>query len=79
MANNLPASVVRSIPVPAVPLVDQQPIVDQYLVDESATRRQVAGLDKSSELLAELKKSLITAAVTGEFDVSLADGSQVPV
>lgn len=32
-----------------------------------------------STRLAELKRSLITAAVTGEFDVSTADGSQVKV
>jgi type I restriction enzyme S subunit len=34
---------------------------------------------RSTESLHELKRSLITAAVTGEFDVSSADGSRVQV
>lgn len=36
-------------------------------------------LRESALLLGELKQSLITAAVTGDFDVATADGSQVPV
>ncbi len=35
--------------------------------------------DRSIALMTEMKRSLITAAVTGEFDVSTADGSRVPV
>ena len=39
----------------------------------------LGGLARGIELLHELKRSLIAAAVTGEFDVSSADGSRVPV
>lgn len=42
-------------------------------------RQGSAQLRGSVVLLSELKRSLITAAVTGEFDVSSADGSRVPV
>jgi type I restriction enzyme S subunit len=38
-----------------------------------------ADLDCSINLLNELKRSLITSAVSGEFDVSSADGLRVPV
>ena len=37
----------------------------------------MSALRGSARLLTELKRSLITAAITGEFDVSTADGSRV--
>jgi type I restriction enzyme, S subunit len=48
--------------------------------DAAACRRSEikAALTHADRLLTELKRSLITAAVTGEFDVSSADGSRVP-
>lgn len=58
------------IPVPALPIQD---LVAAHLdeVDEAARRVQ-AGLRRSLDLLAEYKQSLITAAVTGELDVTTA-------
>lgn len=49
--------------------------------DEARDYAKVGGrvLADSIAKLGELKRSLITAAVTGEFDVSSADGSRVPV
>lgn len=41
-------------------------------------RSAVKLLSGSVARMEELKRSLITAAVVGEFDVSSADGSRVP-
>lgn len=61
------------IPIPPtgeVPLAALQASLDANARLRSLVRASVERLD-------ELKRSLITAAVTGEFDVSSADGSQV--
>lgn len=79
MANNIPSGVVRSMPIPAVPAPQQARVADEFT---SLWRRndQVHDLAlHSAEKLQELKRSLITAAVSGSFDVWSADGSQVPV
>jgi type I restriction enzyme S subunit len=62
------------IPVPppeAVPLAALQVSLDTNARLRSLVRESVARLE-------ELKRSLITAAVTGQFDVSTADGSKIP-
>lgn len=41
------------------------------------TYEHIDGLRRSNTLMRELKRSLITAAVTGAFDVPSANGSQV--
>lgn len=64
------------VPIPA--LGDQVAMMvdfDRRSADSGAAANLVR---QSVERLAELKASLITAAVTGEFDVSTADGSRVP-
>jgi type I restriction enzyme S subunit len=61
------------IPVPppdAVPLAALQASLDTNARLRTLVRASVARLE-------ELKRSLITAAVTGAFEVSTADGSQV--
>jgi len=67
----------REALVPDAARADQ----DEALITFSAARavadRQGSALTRSVALLVELKRSLITAAVTGEFDVSAADGSRV--
>lgn len=63
------------VPVPPEALQESTASVVRATID---TSEQVISVLQCSELrLAELKRSLITAAVTGEFDVSTADGSQV--
>ena len=56
-------------------------VQDRLLVDVAQTRKQVVqaveALRRSSALLAEYKQALITAAVTGEIDVTTA-GSGIP-
>jgi type I restriction enzyme, S subunit len=66
-----------SIRIPLPPRPEQEAIVRaiQHAVD--AARWNSSALTRSIGLLEELKRSLITAAVTGEFDVSSADGSRV--
>lgn len=58
---------------------DQQKVVAQVQAHEDWARTAASQLKSSIERFGELKRSLITAAVTGEFDVSSADGSRVPV
>lgn len=54
-------------------------MVAGFTKDRSATKARLDALAASVTLLDELKHSLINAAVTGEFDVSSADGSRVPI
>ena len=63
------------IPIP--PLGYQGTVRLDRAREETAQARR--GLSSGMRLLDELKRSLITAAVTGEFDVSSSDGSRVPV
>lgn len=67
-----------SIRIP-LPSIDEQAemvrAIDSFV---SASRMAGTRIAQSMTLLGELKPSLITAAVTGEFDVSTADGSRVP-
>ncbi|WP_173263672.1 restriction endonuclease subunit S [Streptomyces pacificus] len=64
----------KKIPVPSLPLARQERIV-------KALDERVAGLDalkdkfqQQGQMLAERRQALITAAVTGQFDVSTASG-----
>lgn len=51
---------------------DQKRTVDRLVNAQRSTEHVIAGLDNSITLLAEYKQSLITAAVTGELDVTTA-------
>lgn len=75
---NLGSEALRGMPVPRLTINQQastgrraELVAERYVTGREVLRRQLARLQ-------ELKRSLITAAVTGEFDVSTADGSQVP-
>lgn len=61
------------IPIPLVSPTDQAGIGDEI----RALRRALPMIRSSRDLLEERKRSLITAAVTGEFDVSTASGRGV--
>lgn len=77
MANNLPSGVIRGLRVPAATRNGQITVIEQAeaLAKESGLMR--AKLARSIDLLTEYKSSLITAAVTGELDVTTA-GSNIP-
>jgi type I restriction enzyme S subunit len=74
MANNLPTASVANLPLPNVPLVEQGPVVDD-LADRWKTAKQTRRLlfDQLARL-AERRQALITAAVTGQIDVTTARG-----
>jgi restriction endonuclease S subunit len=69
---NISQDVVRGLRIPAPPWDEQLELA--AALDESAEQADLAraSLTGSVELLNEYKQSLITAAVTGEFDVTTA-------
>ncbi len=71
--------VLRRFPV----VMPRREIQDKLLRKWDNRYRTLGGIvvdtGRFTALIAELKRSLITAAVTGEFDVSASDGSRVPV
>ncbi|MBT1185559.1 restriction endonuclease subunit S [Streptomyces sp. CJ_13] len=61
------------IPVPVVPMSEQREI-GKWISEEHSLRILI---ERSSALAAERRQALITAAVTGQFDVSTASGRNV--
>jgi type I restriction enzyme S subunit len=74
MANNLPTGVIRDLLVPRTPTRHQAAVVVELAEDGRVVTGTVQASERSIELLNEYKQSLITAAVTGELDVSAASG-----
>jgi type I restriction enzyme S subunit len=72
------ASKVLDLPIPLPPIDTQQEVVIAVEEVVAATRDLKVTLTRSVDVFAEYKRSLITAAVTGEFDVSSASGRGVP-
>jgi type I restriction enzyme S subunit len=70
----LRADDIRAIPLPNVPPRVQNEHTAALTEERQALSSAVAALRKSSALLAERRTALITAAVTGQFDVSTASG-----
>lgn len=64
-----------SAPVP--PLAEQKEIVASVYRESGPGRRLQEAIVRSNALLAERRQALITAAVTGQFDVSTASGRGV--
>ncbi|MEV4916195.1 restriction endonuclease subunit S [Streptomyces tirandamycinicus] len=77
MANNLPTAVVKDCVLPKAPLSVQGSTARKLNGDFSRTARVRDALRRSIKLLAERRQALITAAVTGQFDVSTASGRNV--
>lgn len=77
--SHLTGEQLRSARIPIPPAAVQARLCDQVDSGLALIDAVQLGLRGSIDLLGELKRSLITAAVTGEFDVSSADGSRVPV
>jgi type I restriction enzyme S subunit len=60
------------------PLEEQSALSSQIRADRSACFELEAKLDRQLALLAERRQALITAAVTGQIDVTTARGVEVP-
>ncbi|MYZ37122.1 MULTISPECIES: restriction endonuclease subunit S [unclassified Streptomyces] len=72
MANNLPTSVVKDCVIPNVPIVLQDQIATDLDRDVEDIERARAVLEHSIMLLAERRQALVSAAVTGQLDVTTA-------
>jgi type I restriction enzyme S subunit len=72
MANNLPSGVVRDLMVPLAPGRQQLLTSGEVAAEAAQVEGVVGSLARSIDLLTEYKQSLITAAVTGELDVTTA-------
>ena len=76
---NLNTSILLAMPLLLPPVEDQSEVLEQCDRVEDKFRHGEAALKRSQELLEERKRSLITAAVTGEFDVSSASSRAADV
>ncbi|OWA21463.1 hypothetical protein B9W64_04595 [Streptomyces sp. CS159] len=74
---NLNSETVGSIKIPIPPGTEQAGIVRRLKADMEVMDRLEKSLHRQSALLAERRQALITAAVTGQFDVSTASGRNV--
>ncbi|MEU4888185.1 MULTISPECIES: restriction endonuclease subunit S [Streptomyces] len=68
---------VKAIDIPAAPVGIQAGIARQLEITRSGIRRTQQAIRRSLTLFAERRQALITAAVTGQFDVSTASGRNV--
>ncbi len=74
---NLKAEDVKGWPIPAAPLGEQKKFaqrMDRVREEFSRLRRSI---NRQIELLKERRRSLITAAVTGQIDVTTARGADL--
>jgi len=69
---NLKVDEIKKWPIPSAPVSEQRRLVD--LVDErrAQTSKLRAAIDAQLVLLTERRQALITAAVTGQMDVTTA-------
>ncbi|MFE1248797.1 restriction endonuclease subunit S [Streptomyces sp. NPDC058735] len=77
MANNLPTSVIKDLLLPNVPVSKQASFSDSLRLRAESVARARDSLHRSIQTLTERRQALITAAVTGQFDVSTASGRNV--
>lgn len=76
---NLGSEALKKMRVPQLGLAEQRAVARKAATSMASNESASSSFRDRAALLAELKRSLITAAVSGEFDVSAADGSQIPV
>jgi type I restriction enzyme S subunit len=62
----------QALQIPVPPLMEQQTAVGTIRSSVAALRDRLRLVDRSTQLLQERKQALITAAVTGQFDVTTA-------
>ncbi|AZM54560.1 hypothetical protein DMA15_19985 [Streptomyces sp. WAC 01529] len=78
MANNLPTATVTKLPLPDAPLTDQARVVNDLNDRRRSGNAAKQALVDQLALLKEHRLALITAAVTGQFDVTTASGRSLP-
>ena len=71
------SSKILSFPIPLPPIEKQRALVRKVQASLEATAALRTRLSRQIELMAERRQALITAAVTGQFDVSTASGRNV--
>ncbi|MFI0037499.1 restriction endonuclease subunit S [Streptomyces mutabilis] len=71
---NLSQELIRQLRIPVPPAETQKKIVAQLSDAEEQLRAHVSLLQRRDALLAERRQALVTAAVTGQLDVSTASG-----
>ncbi|WP_079159729.1 restriction endonuclease subunit S [Streptomyces griseus] len=76
-AVGIKADRLRSVPIPLLDTKDIQERLSDLRSHVSQVERCKGELTRQSNLLAERRQALITAAVTGQFDVSTASGRNV--
>ncbi|GAA4930961.1 hypothetical protein GCM10023224_08510 [Streptomonospora halophila] len=65
-------SAMKQMPVPVFPLAQQREVTKQVDKEVSAMEQILASMERANILLAERRQALITAAVTGQIDVTTA-------
>ena len=70
---------IDSLPLSLPPLAAQRQIAEECDLEDGRYRSTTARMEAQNSLLQERKRSLITAAVTGEFDVSSASARSAGV
>lgn len=70
--DNLNTAILLAMPLLLPPVDEQREIARECDEAARAERREVELLRRSQQLLLERKQALITAAVTGQFDVTTA-------
>ncbi|MCX4771647.1 hypothetical protein [Streptomyces sp. NBC_01285] len=73
----LPLGVIRELRVPDVPLSEQEGRVDRISARCREIDQVVDRVKRKGSLLSERRQALITAAATGQFDVTTASGRNV--
>ncbi|MBF6098312.1 hypothetical protein IU510_09510 [Nocardia cyriacigeorgica] len=68
------SSKILGFPIPMPSLAEQRNLAAEVACEHSVIRRTARALERQLDLLSERRQSLITAAVTGQFDVSTASG-----
>jgi type I restriction enzyme, S subunit len=74
MANNLPTAVVTNLPLPDAPITEQARVVTDLNDAWDTIQEATQLLKRQLAILWERRQALITAAVTGQIDVTSARG-----
>lgn len=71
---NLKVGEIKEWPIPVVPREEQQRVVGLLRKSQEQAEKLRSAIQRQLELLEERKRALITAAVTGQMDVTAARG-----
>lgn len=74
---NLKFEDIKAWPVPLADMEDQLGLVSRVLAGQREVERIISAIDRQLALLTERRQALITAAVTGQLDVTTARGADV--